>query len=121
MVMLMLGVCLLQAGAGLFITDDIFVEAPLAHLVSTEQQSFLGQMHDLGYKLILALIALHLLALLAHFKIRKENLVPSMLHGKKLQDKKNLPDTDLSLQPLVLAVALCSLSGLTVFWIVTQL
>ena len=41
------------------------------------------RIHHLGRYVLLALIVLHLMAVLMHWAIRRDNLVAPMLHGRK--------------------------------------
>ena len=80
----LLAVIALQAGAGLFASDDIASEGPLARLVSNafvEQATWLHHTNEL---LILALVALHLLAILFYRIFRRQSLVKPMLVGDRL-------------------------------------
>lgn len=118
MVMLMLGVLLLQTGTGLFATDDIFVEGPLGHLADREQQSLLTRIHHISSKCVFVLIALHLAALLAYRIVRRENLIPAMLHGKK---HFQIPNVAVESQRLITAVVLIALAAVLVTLGVTRL
>lgn len=113
MILAMLILISLQAGSGLFITDDVFVEGPLANLASEQQQGWLGTIHHTNFKLILVLIALHLAALLAHLKIRGENLVPAMLHGRKAGMTAGITS-----HQWPAAIMLAAISTLSVFMII---
>jgi cytochrome b len=75
---------MVQVGTGLFATDDIFVEGPLYHLVSSDTASTLSSIHGINRWVILGLIALHITAVLTHeFKLGHK-LIASMITGKKL-------------------------------------
>jgi cytochrome b len=70
-----------QAGSGLFTNDDIAFEGPLARYVSGATTSLLTTMHRWNEKLILALVALHLVAILYYRFGRGRDLVRPMLTG----------------------------------------
>lgn len=72
-----------QAATGLFTSDDIFTEGPLAHLVAAKTVSALSTLHRLGGKVLLALVGLHLAAILFYRVAKGENLVRPMLTGWK--------------------------------------
>ena len=71
----------LQAISGLFANDDIAFEGPLARLVSKEMSDQLTGIHKLSINFLMALIVLHLCAILFYALIRKEKLVRPMVDG----------------------------------------
>ena len=73
----------LQVLTGLFSNDDIFIEGPLAHLISYDLSLEITEIHEAVFNLLLLVVATHILAVLYHQKIRKEPLIQSMLHGRK--------------------------------------
>jgi cytochrome b len=79
----MLLALLLQAVTGLFATDDIATQGPLYNWVSDAAASRLTSIHLFNQAAILALVALHLLAVLFYFLVKKENLVTPMITGRK--------------------------------------
>ncbi len=72
----------LQAGTGLFTTDEIFVEGPLYHLVSQETSSLLSQIHGINQWILLGLIGLHITAIAAHELMLGHRIVWPMVIGK---------------------------------------
>lgn len=82
-VLALLTLLLVQAATGLFVSDDIMTEAPLAHLVSAKAVSLLSSVHRIGFKLLLALIAVHLAAVLFYRMVKKDDLVRAMVTGRK--------------------------------------
>lgn len=72
-----------QAATGLFTSDDIMVEGPLTHLVSSAMVKTLSGLHRLGFKLLLALVALHVAAALFYTFVKKDNLIRPMVVGSK--------------------------------------
>jgi len=85
MVVLMLVVLAGQAVTGLFATDDVFLEGPLAYLADAETQSLLTSIHHLGFEFLLVLIGLHVAAILLYWRPGRIALLPAMLHGRKRQ------------------------------------
>ena len=74
----------LQVCTGLFSEDDgLFSAGPLASEVSGATVRLMTRIHNLGAKLILALVALHLIAIAFYLIWKKENLVTPMLTGWK--------------------------------------
>lgn len=72
-----------QAGAGLFATDDIMTDGPLKYLVSDSVSARLTTLHKYGENVLIALIILHLLAVLFYVVFKKDNLVAAMITGRK--------------------------------------
>ena len=83
MVLVMLALLGVQAGTGLFSNDDGNTEGPLMHLVDKEQSDWLSKIHALNFNLILAVIVLHVLAIVAYAVLKRQNLVRPMLTGTK--------------------------------------
>lgn len=77
---------LLQAASGLFATDDIYTDGPLKYLVSDATSKKLTAFHSYWINVILALVALHLVAVLFYVFVKKDNLVAAMIGGDKRVD-----------------------------------
>jgi cytochrome b len=73
-----------QATAGLFTSDDIASEGPLARLVSNATVETAGWLHHFNEALILALVALHLVAILFYRIFMRKSLVKPMVVGDRL-------------------------------------
>ncbi len=82
-VIVLLLLCAVQAGTGLFANDDIFTEGPLAYLVGYDLSIEITRWHKLMFNALLAMIALHVLAVVYHQRFRKEAIVQAMITGKK--------------------------------------
>jgi cytochrome b len=80
-VMAMLAVVASQAISGLFTSDDILASGPLASLLSDRLVAQFSTLHRLGFLALLALIVLHLGAILFYRLVKRENLVRPMLTG----------------------------------------
>ncbi len=83
MVVALLVVTAVQAGSGLFAADDIWTSAILADEVSDSTQEFLDGIHHQAFDVLVILAGLHILAVLAHKWIGRENLVPAMVTGRR--------------------------------------
>lgn len=70
-----------QAGTGLFANDDILTEGPLYSWVSKATSDFITDIHQWNQGVIVALVAIHLLAILFYFLVKRENLVRPMITG----------------------------------------
>jgi cytochrome b len=73
---------LLQAGSGLFNSDDVLFSGPLYYAADTGFRDTMGLVHDVAFNLLLALVALHILAVLFHQLRRREPLLQAMLRGR---------------------------------------
>lgn len=82
-VLALLGAFLLQAKLGLFSNDDIAFNGPLYPLVSKEDSDWLTGIHRSLYWWLIALVGIHLAAILYYRFGKRENLVGPMLHGRK--------------------------------------
>ena len=85
-----------QAISGLFLSDDIFFQAPLYGLLSDELASSLRMLHQLNSDLLIILIGLHLVGLIVH-RLLGEPLLKAMLTGIKRFDQ---PPVDARSEPL---------------------
>ncbi len=82
MVLALLMGLLVQAGSGLFVTDDIMVEGPLYGLVSDYVSGKLTSVHHLLFNILLLFVVIHVFAII-FYKIRKRtNLLKAMVQGE---------------------------------------
>jgi cytochrome b len=73
---------LLQVASGLGSDDDIGFNGPLAPLLSSDWVSWLTAYHaDVGRWVLIALIALHVLAVLFYTLVKRQGLIQTMWHG----------------------------------------
>ena len=73
----------LQVATGLISDDEISTAGPLTHLVSNAAVSLGSQYHtQLGKWILLALVLLHVAAIIYHAR-RRQGLLAAMLHGDK--------------------------------------
>jgi cytochrome b len=79
----MLFALLIQAVTGLFANDDIITEGPLFDRVSKATSDGLTRIHRLNEEVIIALVSIHVLAVLFYFLFKRENLVKPMITGVK--------------------------------------
>ncbi|MGJ4748754.1 cytochrome b/b6 domain-containing protein, partial [Leptospira sp. SA-E8] len=81
----MLLVLLMQVGSGLMSDDEIAYAGPWAQHVPETVVSWMTNYHAaIGQWLLLALVLLHVAAILFYLLFRKENLIGPMLHGDKV-------------------------------------
>jgi cytochrome b len=79
----MLFALLVQATTGLFANDDITTEGPLFDWVSKATSDGLTRVHTLNQTMIIALVSIHILAVLFYLFYKRENLVKPMITGVK--------------------------------------
>jgi cytochrome b len=119
MVVVLLVLCLVQAGTGLFATDDIFTEGPLTGLVSSDMASALTRIHKLNFNLLLAAVALHLAGVIYHQRFKREPLVQGMIHGRKpVTDAATVPAAGrIQPVPALLTIGSCAALFLLLVWL----
>ena len=76
----------LQVATGLLANDDIAFKGPLFELVGKEMSDLLTGIHILIIDILIALIALHLGAIIYYAHFKKNNLVKAMISGQKELD-----------------------------------
>lgn len=114
----MLLVLTMQVGLGLFAVDgDGIVAGPLAGLVSLETSESLTERHATLFNLLLALIALHVLAI-GVYALRRRNLVTPMLTGRA--EAIDGAGEMVTAAPVRLAAALAAAVGVAA-WLWTRL
>jgi len=107
-VLLMLLVLLTQIGLGLFASDeDALYEGPLSHLVSYDSARTLAHRHETFFYVLLALIAVHIAAILYHRLVRRDDLITPMVTGRRAagEDGRALAPAPLWRFPLAAALA----------------
>ncbi|MGD9603696.1 MAG: cytochrome b/b6 domain-containing protein [Gammaproteobacteria bacterium] len=83
MIAALLATLLVQIGSGLCANDDLFNEGPWYDLVSRSVSDTLTGLHHLNFGVLLTLVALHVLAIVFHWRVKGENLVAPMFTGYK--------------------------------------
>jgi cytochrome b len=82
-VIALLGMVLFEVGLGLFAADkDGFYEGPLAFLVSIDLSEVATELHEELFNVLLALIGLHIAAVLFYRLVLGKRLVGPMITGK---------------------------------------
>ncbi|KPH60283.1 MULTISPECIES: cytochrome b/b6 domain-containing protein [Novosphingobium] len=83
-VVVLLGLMALQIALGLFAGDpDDGTTGPLNHLVSSTAASRVTDLHETVFYLILAMIVLHLAAIVYYRVIKRDNLIAPMITGAR--------------------------------------
>jgi cytochrome b len=102
---------LLQASTGLFADDDIIFQGPLTKYVSNATVAFLTSIHRFNQYIIMALVALHIGAILFYQIYKKESLVGPMITG----DKKILVTNEVSVSTESIDTGKQRLAALVIF------
>jgi cytochrome b len=113
----LLAVLAAQVGTGLFADDEIASSGPLTRFVSAASSSLATAWHkNFGQWLIVALVVLHVAAILYYLRKKHINLVRPMLTG----DKPLPPDVPAAVDDLrsrLLAVTLLGVCAAGVAWV----
>lgn len=81
-VVVMLSALFLQTALGMFAVDiDGLESGPLSYLVDFDTGRLAAQAHEIVFNILLALIALHVVAVLYYLAVKRDNLVSAMLGG----------------------------------------
>lgn len=108
----LLAFLLTQVGTGLISDDEVSSAGPLSHRVSGAWVSLASSYHrDVGKWILIALVVLHILAILYYLLRKRENLIRPMLHGDKDLPHAALPASDDTRTRLLAAVLLALSAG----------
>lgn len=110
-VIVLLGLFLSQALAGLFASDDIAFDGPLVKYVASTWVELLTSFHRLNEWVLMALVGVHVGAILYYKYAKKINLISAMITGdKESADTAPLVQDDskvrLKAMALLMAIAL---------------
>jgi cytochrome b len=111
----LLTVLLVQAGTGLFANDDIATEGPLYKWVSKATSDWITEVHEFNAGIIVALIVLHLAAVLFHLIYKRDNLLVPMFTG---DTQCNAADDPPGMRPLWLAAVTAAFAAAAVYLLV---
>ncbi len=113
----LLGFLTLQVATGLVADDEIATVGPLNRFVSGSLASQATGWHkNYGQWIVLALVALHLLAVLYYVAVRKKTLVGPMIGGDKCLPG-HVPSATDTLQTRLLALAVAALCAAGAGWV----
>ena len=76
---------LAQAASGLFASDGIDTDGPFVDAVDGATVKWMTRVHHLGENALIAWIVLHVLAVLLHWLLRRDDLVTPMLSGRRAE------------------------------------
>ncbi|MFO0490637.1 MAG: cytochrome b/b6 domain-containing protein, partial [Curvibacter sp.] len=107
----LLAFLLVQAGTGLISDDEVSAAGPLTHRVSGAVVSLASAYHrDVGKWILIALVVLHILAILYYLLHKRENLIRPMVHGDKELAQPVAPSAD-DVRSRLLAMVVLTLSA----------
>ena len=106
-----------QAVTGLFATDDIIWSGPYNAAVSQDLGSNLTSIHHKSFNVLVALIGVHIAAVLAYWILKATNLTKPMITGRK--STLQAPNTESIEPPKLWRVALAV--GLAILFIAVLL
>lgn len=114
----LMAVLLLQVSTGLVADDEIAFTGPLVGMVSGDTVSQATRYHkSVGKLLLIALVALHVMAILFYRWLKKDNLVGPMVLGDK-QVATPVPSARDTASSRLLALLIWAICGGVVYWIV---
>ena len=114
-VLLLLSLLLVQAISGLFNSDDVLFSGPLYYWADSNFRDAMGVVHDVAFNGLLALVCLHVVAVLYHQVKRKEKLLQAMLRGSAVGRVGTEAPA-----PWWRAVIIALLVGLSLWWGLAQ-
>jgi len=82
-IILLLSLLVTQASTGLFLTDDIFSNAPYYGTLPEAWEDTANFIHHNGFNFILAAVALHIAAIIFYKVKHNQNLTKAMITGNK--------------------------------------
>lgn len=80
-VLLLLSLLLMQSVSGLFNSDDVLFSGPLYYWASSDFRDAMGVVHEVAFNTLLALVGLHIVAVLYHQFRLKKTLLQAMVRG----------------------------------------
>ena len=104
--------------AGLFAVDTDGLESgPLSNLVDFDAGRLASKIHGYGFEALEILIGLHLLAILFYTVIKRQPLVPAMVHGKTKAPADATPLKPGGVLSLVIGLGLGVVTAAGLIWL----
>lgn len=109
-----------QVSTGLFASDGIFTEGPLASRISGELSDQLTSIHHSNEIVIMILVGLHLLAIVFYGLFKRQNLTGPMITGSAPADAFDTPqaDAECSVGLAIKAIICAAIAAAVVAWVV---
>lgn len=118
-VLALLGLMIVEAGLGLFAQDVDGIEAgALAKFVSYDTADWARGWHASLFNIILAVVAVHVFAILFYLLVKRDNLVGPMVTGGKAMSEDFLQPY---MAPAWRAAVAAAIAGAAAWWISTGL
>jgi cytochrome b len=111
-VLVILTLLLLQAVSGLFNSDDVLFDGPLHYWAGTDLRGLMGEVHELAFNGLLAMVALHLVAVLFYQVRLRQPLLQAMWRGSADGREGQAPPVPLWRALLLVVLASLALWGL---------
>ncbi len=110
----------IQVTTGLFASDGIFTEGPLASRISGELSDQLTSIHHSNEIVIMILVGLHLLAIVFYGLFKRQNLTGPMITGSAPAEVFETPqaDTEGSVGLAIKAILCAAIAAAVVGWVV---
>ena len=102
----------LQAISGLFVNDDVLYQGPYYSAVDSELQGTFQWLHHNVFDVIIAVIVLHILAIIWYKLVLKHPLIGAMWHGRKTAK------SGISGSKILLALVIVVLIALFLYWLI---
>jgi cytochrome b len=83
-VLLLLVLLLAQTLTGIYVNNDVASHGPLTELVPARIADLISDLHVLLWDALLAMVVLHVLAILIYALVKRQNLLVPMMIGRKL-------------------------------------
>jgi len=120
-VLAMLISLIVQTMTGLASDDEIFTTGPLVQFLSGSQVSWANWIHEWNSKVLFALIALHVVAIVYYQFFRRSNLVGAMVTGRMSAQEQEARAKDTPrFKPVWLWLAIAAISA-WIAWVVFEL
>lgn len=108
----------IQLGTGLFSSDtDGLYSGPLNRFVSYELAEQITEIHELAFNILLALIALHIGAVLFYLIGKKTNLIRPMVTGRMTGEPSDTEKAELKKPGPVFLVLSLAIAAVAVAWL----
>ena len=115
MVVALLACLALQAVTGLYVDDEIATQGPLAAKASEAFVARMGHWHHVNQWVLVAMVALHVVAIAVYWKMLRTNLVRPMIDGQ-LDVAEGTPVP--RMRSTLLAIAILAASAAAVYGLV---
>ena len=106
---------LIQAVSGLFASDGVDTDGPMSEHVASSTVKLFTHIHGWNENVLLALIALHVVAITLYYVLRNDNLLTPMITGRKAIAGQRLTFAGLWRALVVLLISACAVTGAIVW------